>query len=81
MRHGNIDAVLGVFSRWYEAHESFRGEPGQAVGIVFDATGLTGELRTSFEAGSTDGAAWFSLEEVRAPEHVELVDFVLGLIS
>ena len=76
-----IGAVLGVFSRWYLAHESFRGEAGHAVGIVFEASEPTGQLRDSFDDGTTDGVAWFSLDEVRALDRVELVDFVLDLIA
>ncbi len=73
--------MLGVFSRWFAPDESFRGEAGHAVGIVFEATDLTGDLRTAFEDGTTtSGAAWFSLDEVQALDRVELVDFVLGLI-
>jgi len=79
--HGRIGPVLGVFSRWYTAHESWRGEAGHAVGIVVEATELTGELRTSFADGTTDGVAWFSLHEARDLDRVELVDFVLDLIS
>jgi len=79
--HGRMGPVLGVFSRWFEAEESFRGEPGHVVGIVFEATDLTGDLRTAFDDGTTtSGAAWFSLDEVQALDRVELVDFVLGLI-
>ena len=78
---GRIGAVLGVFSRWYEARESFYGEPGHAIGIVLEATNLRGELRTTFEDGTTDGVAWFSLDEVQALDRVELVDFVVALIS
>ena len=79
--HARIGAVLGVFSRWFDAEESFRGEPGHVVGIVFEATDLTGDLRTAFEDGTTtSGAGWFSLDEVHALDCVELVDFVLGLI-
>ena len=79
--HGHIGGVLGVFSRWFEPEESFRGEAGHAIGIVFEATDFTGELRIGFDDGTTNEAAWFSLDEVRALDRVELVDFVLGLIA
>jgi 8-oxo-dGTP pyrophosphatase MutT (NUDIX family) len=75
-----LGPVLGVFSRWYTAQESARGEAGHVVGIVYDATDLHGRLRTEFDAGSTDDARWFAVEDVRALPHVELVDFVLDLI-
>jgi hypothetical protein len=48
---------------------------------VLEATELTGELRTTFEDGTTDGVAWFSLDEVQALDRVELVDFVVALVS
>jgi ADP-ribose pyrophosphatase YjhB (NUDIX family) len=78
---GSFGRVLGVFSRWYTAEESWRGEPGHAIGIVAEVTALTGELRTSFEIGSTDGVAWFSLDEVHALDCVELVRFVMELVE
>ena len=52
--------------------------PVTPIGIVFEATELTGDLRTAFDDGTTtSGAAWFSLDEVQALDRVELVDFVL----
>lgn len=75
-----IGGVLGVFSHWYTADESFRGEAGHAVGLIVDATELAGELRSEFDEGTTDAAAWFSLDEVQYLERVELLDFVLTLI-
>lgn len=74
-------AIVGVFSRWYAAQESVRGEAGHVIGVVYEGLNLTGELRTSFEEGTTDAAAWFSLEEARALPRVELVDFVLARLS
>ncbi len=78
----SMGSVLGVFSRWYTAEESFRGEAGHALGIVAEATGLTGALRTEVveDGTTTDRAAWFTLEEVRSLDRVELVDFVLTLV-
>jgi hypothetical protein len=38
-------------------------------------------LSIGFDDGTTNEAAWFSLDEVRALDRVELVDFVLGLIA
>jgi 8-oxo-dGTP diphosphatase len=51
------------------------------VGIVYEATDLNGRLRVEFDAGTTDDARWFPVEEVRKLPRVELVDFVLGLIA
>jgi hypothetical protein len=47
------------------------------IGIVFDSSQPRGELRASFDGGTTDAVAWFSLDEARAVPHVDLVDFVL----
>lgn len=76
-----LGPVLGVYARWYTARESARGEAGHVVGVVYEATDLRGRLRTEFDAGTTDGARWFAVDEVRRLPHVELVDFVLGLIA
>ena len=65
--------VVGVFSRWYSAGESMRGTSGHVIGVVFAGEHLSGELKTSFDAGTTDAAAWFSLEEARSLLLVELV--------
>lgn len=78
---GTVGTVLGVFSRWYTSEESWRGEAGQAVGIVVEASALVGELRTEFaENGTTDAVRWFTLDEVRSLDCVELVHFVLTVI-
>lgn len=77
----HLGAVLGVFSRWFSADEAATGEPGHAIGLVYEATVTGGELRTWFEDGTTDEAAWFSLEEVRSLPLVELVDFVLARVA
>ena len=76
-----LGPVIGVFSRWYPDHEAVSGRPGHALGIVYEATELRGELRTTFEAGTTDGARWFHLGELPGVARVELVDFVLPLIA
>lgn len=76
-----LGPVLGVYSRWYTAQESVRGEAGHVVGVVYESTDLRGRLRTEFDAGTTDGARWFGVDEVRRLPHVELVDFVLRLIA
>ena len=76
-----LGSVIGVFSRWFTKEESVAGEAGHMVGIVFDAVDLQGELRTTFEAGTTDGVRWFDLGEIASLPHVELVDFVLDLLD
>lgn len=76
-----IGPVIGVFSRWFTAEESVRGEAGHAIGVVFEAHAIEGQLRVEFEEGTTDAARWCSLDEIHTLPHVELVDFVLGLVS
>jgi ADP-ribose pyrophosphatase YjhB (NUDIX family) len=77
----SIGSVLGVFSRWYSDQESVQGKAGHVVGIVLEATPSAGELRVEFDAGTTDAAGWFTVDEIRELPHDELVDFVLDLIS
>jgi muramoyltetrapeptide carboxypeptidase len=76
-----VGPVLGVQSRWLEPQETVSGESGHMVGIVHRAAGLRGELRTVFEEGSTDAAAWFTLDEIHALRRVALVDFAVDLIA
>lgn len=76
-----LGAIVGVFSRWFEPHEAWKGDPGHVLGVVYEASELQGELRTSFDGGTTDAAAWFSLDEVRELPRVSLVDFVLDLLD
>jgi 8-oxo-dGTP diphosphatase len=77
----SLGPVLGVFSHWFTDQESFRGEAGHVVGIVYEATDLNGRLRTEFDAGTTDDARWIAVDDIRRLPHVELVDFVLDLIA
>jgi hypothetical protein len=51
------------------------------VGIVFDSLDVRGELRTTFEVGTTDRVRWFDLDEIANLPHVELVDFVVDLLA
>lgn len=76
-----LGPVIGVFSRWFTADESARGEAGHVIGVVYEATVSGGELRTRFDDGTTDAAAWFSLEDARSLHFVELVDFVLARVA
>lgn len=78
----DIGRILGVFSRWYDAREAYRGVAGHVIGIVFEGANARGVLRTEFSGDpddTTDAAAWFTLEEARALPHVELVAFCLEL--
>jgi hypothetical protein len=51
------------------------------VGIVFAAVEVRGELRTTFDAGTTDEARRVDLAELDGLPHVEPVDFVAGLLA
>jgi 8-oxo-dGTP diphosphatase len=74
-----IGPVVGIFSHWFGAEESSRGEPGHILGVVYAATEITGKLRSSFDPeDTTDAASWFSLDQVAALPRVGLVDFVLA---
>ena len=75
-----LGPVLGVFSRWYTEDEAASGEAGHVVGVVYEAAGWRGQLRTEFDDGTTDDARWFEIDEVRRLLRVELADFVLDLI-
>jgi len=79
--HARLGAVVGVFSRWFTAEESAHGEAGHVVGVVYEGTDVTGELRTAFDEGTTDAAVWFSLDEAHTLARVDLVDFVLARVS
>lgn len=76
-----LGPVMGVFSRWFTADESARGEAGHVIGVVYEATVEGGELRTCFGDGTTDAAAWFSVDEAGLLPRVELVDFVLDRVA
>ena len=78
----DIGSIVTVFSRWFDAHETPRGEAGHVLGIVFEATSAQGELRTDFDADdTTEAAGWFTLDEARALPQVSLVTECLGLCS
>jgi 8-oxo-dGTP diphosphatase len=75
-----IGSVAGVYSRWLTAEEAVRGEPGHVVCIVFETVEIVRRLREEFDdLDTTDAAQWFSLDEIKALPHVELVDFALEL--
>jgi 8-oxo-dGTP diphosphatase len=76
-----LGPVVGVFSHWSTTEESARGAPGHVIGVVYEGKEVTGDLRTSFDDGTTDAAAWFSVDEVRALPRVGLVDFVLARLA
>ena len=49
-----LGPVLGVFSRWYTEDEAASGEAGHVVGVVYEAAGWRGQLRTEFDDGTVD---------------------------
>jgi len=74
-----IGPVLGVYSRWFTAEESFAGRAGHLIAILVGATDLAGELRATFAPGTTDACGWFTRAEIAALPHVEVVDVALDL--
>lgn len=76
----DLGGVLAVRSEWIGPDESHLGDRFHAVQIVYEGTNPRGELRTDFgDGGTTDAAGWFTLDEVRALDRVELVELCLGL--
>ena len=75
-----IGPLLGVFSRWFEPQETMSGEAGHVIALVYEVPDARGELRTSFDDGTTDACAWFTLDEVRGLRRADVVDFVLDLL-
>ena len=77
---GTLGGVRGVWSWVLPANLAGSGDPGHLVGIVYEVADLRGELRDEVD-GSTDQAAWFTLDEARALPRsaVNIVDFCLDL--
>jgi len=75
-----LGELLGVDSHVIPAESRFRGatEPLQALRIVYRARVVGGELTNEVD-GSTDEAAWFTVDDVAALRHVGLVDVGLRL--
>jgi len=72
--------ILGVFSAWFTAEESWRNKTGHSIGPIYLAQNLNGELREHFAEDSTDAVQWFTLDEAKELPRVELVDFALDLL-
>ncbi len=77
---GVVGSVLGVFSHWFTADESVRGESGHVLGLLYEIGQLSGDLRTEWAADTTDAAEWFALAEIQSLPRVPLVDFVINLL-
>jgi 8-oxo-dGTP diphosphatase len=76
-----LGRVLGVWSKWFTAEESHNGERLHTLGVVYEARNPVRVAEPVHDVGTTSGAGWFSLDEVRNLPRVELVDFVLALIA
>jgi ADP-ribose pyrophosphatase YjhB (NUDIX family) len=72
--------LLGVDSRVIPAKRRSRRSdaPLHTIRIVYASEITGGRLRFE-EHGSTDRAAWFTLDEVRELQRVKLVDIALGM--
>ncbi|MCP4961257.1 MAG: NUDIX domain-containing protein [Actinomycetia bacterium] len=77
---GEADTVLGVFSRWFAADKSPRGDAGHVLDLGYEMGQLRAELRTDWIHSTTDEAAWFTLAEIQTLPRVPLVDFVVSLL-
>jgi 8-oxo-dGTP diphosphatase len=75
-----LDDLLGIDSYVIPAERRLTPDaagPMQALRIVYRAHVVGGTLRNEI-GGSTDRAAWFTLDEMRDLQRVALVDIALG---
>jgi 8-oxo-dGTP diphosphatase len=79
---GVLEGLLGVDSIVVpvERRLSDSRVPMHALRIVYRASVVGGSLRNELD-GSTDEAAWFSLEDVQNLDRVELVDIGLRMLA
>lgn len=77
-----LGELIGVDSKVIPAEQRLSGSgvPLHALRIVYTATVVGGELANERD-GSTDEAAWFSLDEVAGLDRVDLVDVGLRMRS
>ncbi|MGO1508494.1 MAG: NUDIX hydrolase, partial [Microbacterium sp.] len=75
-----VGELLGIHSRVIPAGRRTReaDAPLHTLRIVYTADITGGRLRFE-ENGSTDMAAWFTLDEVAKLQRVKLVDIALGM--
>ena len=76
-----VDELLGIHSRVIPAARRSLPDssvPLHTLRIVYRATVLGGHLRNEID-GSTDRAAWFTLEQVHSLRRVRLVDISLRM--
>ena len=76
----DIGELVGIFSRVYPRTPERDRPPLHMIGHIFRGTNPRGELRHEI-VGTTDQAAWFTLDEVRVLPHVDQVDFCLDLVD
>lgn len=75
-----VGDLLGVDSRVIPANRRSReaDAPLHTLRIVYSAEITGGRLRFE-EHGSTDMAAWFTIDEIKELQRVKLVDIALGM--
>lgn len=75
-------SLLGIHSRVIPAsrriHNDAHDSPLHTIRIVYSARITGGELRYE-KNGSTDMAAWFTLEEIAGLQRVKLVDIAMKM--
>lgn len=76
-----LGRIVDVYSRWFTEEDSALGRAGHLVGIVYEATEVRGELRTTFEPGTTDAVRWFALDEIPRLRRIPVVDAVLAALA
>jgi ADP-ribose pyrophosphatase YjhB (NUDIX family) len=75
---GEIVDVAGIFSHVYQESTFSGGGDLHFLGIVYRMRIVGGELRDEVD-GTTDVAAWLTLDELRERRLVELARFAVGL--
>lgn len=78
--HATLGPIMGMFSSWFTADESWRGTTGHSIAPIYQALDISGTLLDEFADESTDAAQWFTLDEIADLPRVELVDVVLSLL-
>ena len=76
-----VDELLGIHSRVIPARQRLHGDgdsPLHTLRIVYRAHITGGELRDEV-GGSTDRAAWFTVDELGGIPHVQLVELALEM--
>lgn len=63
--HGEIDGLLGVYSRHFRSDETVSGRELHAVGILYRVRIVGGDVRDEVD-GSTDRCAWLTPDERQA---------------